>query len=83
VTVEGQYQNLRRFVRDLEANKQFIIINSVELERSTEANSSPPPTEEGEPSSGTRGSLVSLRLEMTTYFQRAAPEEGSNSATAH
>jgi hypothetical protein len=83
VTVEGQYQNLRRFVRDLEANKQFIIINSVELERSTEANNSPPPTEgEGEPTSSTRGSLVSLRLEMTTYFQRTAPE-GSNGATAH
>jgi Tfp pilus assembly protein PilO len=82
VTVEGQYQNLRRFVRDLEANKQFIIINSVELERSTEANSAPPPTE-GEPTGETRGSLVSLRLEMTTYFQRAAPEEGSNGATAH
>ena len=47
VTVEGQYQNLRRFVRDLETNKQFIIINSVELERSTETNS-PPPTVEGE-----------------------------------
>ena len=84
VTVEGQYQNLRRFVRDLEANKQFIIINSVELERSTESNNSPPPTEgEGEPTGGSRGSLVSLRLEMTTYFQRAAPEEGSNGARAH
>src|SRR6185295_12277710 len=40
VTVEGQYQNLRRFVRELEMDKQFIIINSVELERSTEANNS-------------------------------------------
>lgn len=36
LTVEGQYQNLRRFVRDLETNKQFVIINSVELERATE-----------------------------------------------
>ena len=38
VTVEGPYQNLRRFVRDLETTKQFVIINSVELERSTETN---------------------------------------------
>lgn len=39
LTVEGPYQNLRRFVRDLEANRQFIIINAIELERATETNS--------------------------------------------
>ena len=70
VTVEGQYQNLRRFVRDLETNRQFIIINSVELERSTETNSQPPV--EGEAPGAARGTLVSLRLEMSTYFQRAS-----------
>lgn len=72
VTVEGQYQNLRRFVRDLETNKQFIIINSVELERSTETNSAPPV--EGEAPNTPRGTLVSLRLEMATYFQRVTAE---------
>ncbi|HEV7745710.1 MAG TPA: GspMb/PilO family protein [Pyrinomonadaceae bacterium] len=81
VTVEGQYQNLRHFIRDLEASKQFIIINSVELERSTETNSSP--VVEGEATTGTRGSLVSLRLEMTTYFQRTALQDGSDNVTAH
>lgn len=68
LTVEGQYQNLRRFVRDIETNKQFVIINSVELERATETDSAPPVA--GDPSGGARGSLVSLRLEMATYFQR-------------
>ena len=81
VTVEGQYQNLRRFIRDLETNSQLIIINSVELERSTETNNSPV-TESGA-TNGSRGSLVSLRLEMTTYFQRAAREGGSNNAAVH
>ncbi|MEP6569689.1 MAG: GspMb/PilO family protein [Acidobacteriota bacterium] len=81
VTVEGQYQNLRRFIRDLETNKQLIIINSVELERSTETNNSP--VAEGGASTGGRGSLVSLRLEMATYFQRAAHQIGANDATAH
>ena len=81
VTVEGQYQNLRRFIRDLETNRQFIIINSVELERSTETNNSPPA--EGEPTSGGRGSIVSLRLEMATYFQRASRQDSANDATAH
>jgi Tfp pilus assembly protein PilO len=67
VTVEGQYQNLRRFVRDMETNRQFVIINSVELERATETDSAPIA---GDASSTTRGTLVSLRLEMATYFQR-------------
>ena len=81
VTVEGQYQNLRRFVRDLETNKQFIIINSVELERSTETNNLLPA--EGEPATVARVSPVSLRLEMTTYFQRSASEDGAINGTAH
>jgi Tfp pilus assembly protein PilO len=67
VTVEGQYQNLRRFVRDLETSKLFIIINSVELERATETNA--PQSADGE-TTGSRGSLVSLRLDLATYFQR-------------
>ncbi len=67
VTIEGAYQNLRRFVRDLEKDKQFIIINSVELETATETSS--PAGLGGGAGSTTRGSLVSLRLEMATYFQ--------------
>ena len=70
VTVEGPYQNLRRFVRDIESSKQFVIINGVELERATETESAPVAT--GEPGGATRGSFVSLRLEMATYFQRAS-----------
>lgn len=72
VTVEGPYQNLRHFVRDIETSKQFVIINTVELERATESNSAT--TSE----TGTTGaSLVSLRLEMTTYFQRGGAETTS------
>lgn len=71
VTLEGQYQNLRRFVRDLETSKQFIIINSVELERSTDTNA---PAVESETPNTPRGTLVSLRLEMATYFQRGTGE---------
>ena len=69
VTIEGQYQNLRHFVRDIESSKQFIIINAVELERATESNA--PPTAESSPlKSGSGSALVSLRLDMATYFQR-------------
>jgi Tfp pilus assembly protein PilO len=80
VTVEGQYQNLRRFVRDIEANRQFVIINSVELERATETNGAP--SVEGEtPTSGAGGALVSLRLEMATYFQRESGATPSGPVT--
>lgn len=38
VTVEGQYANLRHFLRDIEASSQFIVINEVELERAADAD---------------------------------------------
>ena len=70
VTVEGQYQNLRRFIREIETSKQFVVINSVELERATEANAAAGADAGG----GSRLSPVSLRLDMATYFQRRASE---------
>ena len=70
VTVEGQYQNLRRFIREIETSKQFVVINSVELERATEANTAAGADAGG----GSRVSPVSLRLDMATYFQRHAAE---------
>jgi Tfp pilus assembly protein PilO len=77
VTVEGQYQSVRHFIRDIENSKQFIIINQVELQRATENNSAP--VANGESSSGSRASLVSLQLNMATYFQRTTPEtSGTN-----
>jgi len=98
VTVEGPYQNVRHFVRDIESSRQFLIINAVELESLTNASSSaleesppartaPPPSRTGRPLSTIttprvvppRGTQVSLRLDMATYFQRLA----SDSETAH
>jgi Tfp pilus assembly protein PilO len=72
LTVEGQYQNLRRFIRDLEVSKQFIIVNAIELERATEANSAASLDGANAP----RNSLVSLRLDMATYFQLGTAESG-------
>ena len=67
VTVEGPYENIRRFIRDVERSKQFLVINEVELQRA-EQNSGPVSAEGS--TSGSRGSLVSLQLNMATYFQR-------------
>jgi hypothetical protein len=68
VTVEGPYQNLRQFVKDIERSKQFVIINEIELQRARENDAAAAVATEG--GSGTRGSLVSLQLSMATYFQR-------------
>lgn len=89
VTVEGPYQNVRRFVRDIETSRQFLIVNAVELESITQSNAAsvepaivrtpapsrgsrtagPPPPSSAQPS-GARGTFVSLRLDLATYFKR-------------
>ena len=78
VTVEGEYQNVRRFIRDVERSKQFVVINEVELQRATQ-NNAPASAEEGPAGSGsgTRGSLVTLQLNMATYFQRASAADSA------
>ena len=82
ITVEGPYQRVRHFVRDIESSRQFLIINEVELEGVTQSGA---PAEVAAPSSARssaivppptgKGALVSLRLEMATYFRR--PEADS------
>lgn len=71
VTVEGPYQRVRHFVRDIETSRQFLIINAVELEGVTQSGVVETSPERGAaPVAGGKGGLVSLRLEMATYFQR-------------
>lgn len=80
LTVEGAYPNLRRFIRDIEGDRrQFVVVNAVELEGVTDthaADTAPPPALDGaapaQPQAPARGALVSLRLDMATYFRRAA-----------
>jgi Tfp pilus assembly protein PilO len=82
LTVEGTYPNLRRFIRDIEADRQFVVINTVELEGVTDSDASEAPApvvtngEPGvaqvQPQTPSRNALVSLRLDMAAYFRRAA-----------
>lgn len=76
-TVEGSYLSLRGFLREVEASDEFLVISAIELEPAEENDSK----EQGEDSvkvtqtSGkTRGTVVSLRLEMAAYFQRPADQ---------
>jgi Tfp pilus assembly protein PilO len=87
LTVEGPYPNMRRFIRDIEADRQFVVIDAVELEGVTDSNAGAaegavapaPPVVEGQegvrplatPATPSRNALVSLRLDMAAYFRRA------------
>ena len=68
VTVEGEYEDIRRFIRDVERSRQFVVINQVELQRAQQDNA---PVSADESGSGTRISPVTLQLNMATYFQRS------------
>jgi hypothetical protein len=86
LTVEGNYANLRRFIRDVESDRQFVVINAVELEGVTDSGApAVPGVTEGSPdgaaptaapSAPARGTLVSLRLDMAAYFRRAGTAGG-------
>lgn len=82
VTVEGPYQNLRHFLRDIETSRQFLIINSVELESANEATALPP-GDVSAPQTVRRATPVSLRLDMATYFQRYATDSSSPETGTH
>ena len=86
VTVEGQYEAVRRFIRDVERSKQFVVINEVEIQRATQNNAPASIDQGGTPAapgsasgSGSRGSQVSLQLNMATYFQRSTATDAVSS----
>jgi len=95
VTVEGPYQNVRHFVRQIETSRQFLVINEVELESVNQSGAPAVPLADetrtparisrtggstvsrdvtANPAAplpaGTRGTMVSLRVDMSTYFRR-------------
>ncbi|HEX8457523.1 MAG TPA: GspMb/PilO family protein [Pyrinomonadaceae bacterium] len=68
LTVEGTYGNLRRFIRDIEQSRRFIVINGVQLENVSETGDS------------ARAALVSLRLDMSAHFRRSNAGGGGSGA---
>jgi Tfp pilus assembly protein PilO len=86
VTVEGGYTNIRRFIHDVEAMPQFVIVNTVELEDVAGNTSSAPAAPSPEPqmlnprlqgrnaappvARAATSGGVSLRLGLTVYFRR-------------
>jgi Tfp pilus assembly protein PilO len=74
LTIEGPYANLRRFIRDIEQSRRFIVINGIQLEGVSDTGSA------------ARAALVSLRLDMSAHFRRsgaaATTREASGTATS-
>ena len=62
-TVFGQYSNVRTFINELEREKQFVVINSINL-TNQEARTSSRRARGGEGASG-----IMLTIEMSAYFQ--------------
>jgi len=62
-TVFGQYSNVRTFINELEREKQFVVINSVDL-TNQEARTASRRSRGGEGASG-----IMLTIEMSAYFQ--------------
>lgn len=42
MTLEGSYQNLRRFIREIETGNEFVVVSSIELEPSDTEQKKPP-----------------------------------------
>lgn len=85
-TLEGSYQSIRRFIREIETGRDFVVVSAVELAPSESENrekadpSRPPVTTDGNSADSsprsakqkgkTHGEIVSLRLELAAYFRR-------------
>ncbi len=81
MTVDGSYQNLRRFVREIEASGEFVVISSIELEPSEMKERKSPQELAAQPSPETTqskmvdkgktyGETVTLRIELASYYRR-------------
>lgn len=85
MTVEGSYQNLRRFIREIETGNEFIVVSTVELapsdnERPGGAKPAPagtnpmnpdqPVVVANRPKGKMHGENVSLHIELAAYFRR-------------
>jgi hypothetical protein len=68
-TVFGQYSNIRTFISELEREKQFVVINSINL-TNQEAKTASRRGRGGEGAAGI-GAGIMLTIEMAAYFQSA------------
>lgn len=77
-TVEGSYQNLRRFIREIETGREFVIVSAVELAPSdTESdknNSQPAQTQAAQPANPIATKNIGARINETMGPQPVGPQ---------
>ena len=59
-TVEGSYQNLRRFIREIETSQQFVVISAIEFEPAENEEEKP------DPSKPTQASINQIQINPMT-----------------
>lgn len=75
MTVEGSYQNLRRFIREIETGNEFVVVSSVELE----PGNAEKPADAAKPQNGPQRSGVSINSGLPTGFDNQ-PNPAQNQA---
>jgi hypothetical protein len=82
MTVEGTYPNLRRFIGEIEASPQFVVISTMELQATENKEQEdlskfqqPPNSQGANPAGGTMGGKMSGGSVMTGPPQQARPIE--------
>ncbi|MGI8641059.1 MAG: hypothetical protein ACR2MG_14080 [Pyrinomonadaceae bacterium] len=60
-TVEGSYQNLRRFIREIETSDQFVVISAVELQPAENED-------KNDPNTPTQASINNVQVNPTNEF---------------
>lgn len=72
VTLEGPYQNLRRFIREIETSNEFVIISSVELEpSSTQDGGTAPPPQDAQPAQTAPQGISGITMPVQTQQPRS------------
>jgi hypothetical protein len=71
MTLDGSYQNLRRFIREIETNRnQFVIISAIELEPSENKEENDPSKKPAQPASLNNQQSVQDQFTVRNSFDR-------------
>lgn len=77
MTLEGSYQNLRRFIRDIETGNEFIIISSIELEPSdSQSTAKKEQSQSAAPEQNPMGPGSGFPMQGGPFGPQATPKKG-------
>ena len=85
MTVDGPYQNLRRFIREIETSNQFIVVSAIELEPSENKEkendpTKPPQTVNNQPTGVYPGGVGPNTYDRSGQMQPVQPQQSAEKA---